>query len=51
MDKILVDDDDDALRGLLKMRLSDTYETIDTGNRCRLSASLWGTNLAPSYSI
>ncbi len=32
MDKILLVDDDDALRGLLKMRLSDTYETIDTGN-------------------
>jgi len=32
MDKILVVDDDDAMRGLIKMRLSDTYETIDTGN-------------------
>ena len=32
MEKILVVDDDDALRGMLKMRLSDTYETIDTGN-------------------
>ncbi len=32
MDKILVVDDDDAMRGMLKMRLSDTYETIDTGN-------------------
>lgn len=32
MDKILVVDDDDAMRGMIKMRLSDTYETIDTGN-------------------
>lgn len=32
MDKILVVDDDDAMRGLIKMRLSDTYETIDTGS-------------------
>jgi DNA-binding response OmpR family regulator len=32
MEKILVVDDDDAMRGLIKMRLSDTYETIDTGN-------------------
>lgn len=32
MDKILIVDDDDAMRGMLKMRLSDTYETIDTGN-------------------
>jgi response regulator RpfG family c-di-GMP phosphodiesterase len=32
MDKILIVDDDDAMRGLIKMRLSDTYETIDTGN-------------------
>jgi DNA-binding response OmpR family regulator len=32
VDKILVVDDDDAMRGMLKMRLSDTYETIDTGN-------------------
>ncbi len=32
MDKILIVDDDDAMRGLMKMRLSDTYETIDTGN-------------------
>ncbi len=32
MEKILVVDDDDAMRGMLKMRLSDTYETIDTGN-------------------
>ena len=29
MEKILVVDDDDAMRGLIKMRLSDTYETID----------------------
>lgn len=32
MEKILVVDDDDALRGLIKMRLSDTFQTIDTGN-------------------
>lgn len=32
MDKILVVDDDDAMRGLIRMRLSDCYETIDTGN-------------------
>jgi DNA-binding response OmpR family regulator len=32
MEKILIVDDDDAMRGLIKMRLSDTYETIDTGN-------------------
>ena len=32
MPKILIVDDDDALRALMKMRLSDTYEVIDTGN-------------------
>src|SRR5581483_5193730 len=32
MEKILLVDDDDAMRGMLKMRLSDTYETIDTGD-------------------
>jgi len=32
MEKILVVDDDDALRGMMKMRLSSTYEVIDTGN-------------------
>ncbi|HEY6248377.1 MAG TPA: response regulator [Candidatus Angelobacter sp.] len=32
MEKILVVDDDDAMRGLLKLRLADTYETIETGN-------------------
>src|SRR5579864_320970 len=32
MPKILVVDDDDAIRGLVKRRLSDTYEVIDTGN-------------------
>lgn len=32
MDKILIVDDDDALRGMIKMRLSSSYETIDTGN-------------------
>src|ERR1700738_5566563 len=32
MPRILIVDDDDALRALMKMRLSDTYEVIDTGN-------------------
>jgi response regulator RpfG family c-di-GMP phosphodiesterase len=32
MEKILVVDDDDAMRNLMKLRLADTYETIDTGN-------------------
>jgi DNA-binding response OmpR family regulator len=32
MHKILIVDDDDAMRGLVKRRLSDTYEVIDTGN-------------------
>jgi DNA-binding response OmpR family regulator len=32
MEKILIVDDDDSMRGMLKMRLSDTYELIDTGN-------------------
>src|SRR5512135_1968176 len=32
MEKILIVDDDDAMRGLMKMRLSDTYEAIDTGD-------------------
>jgi DNA-binding response OmpR family regulator len=32
MQKILIVDDDDAMRGLVKMRLADSYETIDTGN-------------------
>lgn len=32
MEKILVVDDDDCMRGMIKMRLSDTYEVIDTGN-------------------
>src|SRR5690349_18347702 len=32
MDKILLVDDDDAMRGMLKMRLSDAYEMIDTGD-------------------
>lgn len=30
--KVLLVDDDDAMRGLVRMRLSDTYEVIDTGN-------------------
>jgi DNA-binding response OmpR family regulator len=32
MHKILIVDDDDAMRRMVKMRLSDTYETIDTGD-------------------
>ncbi len=32
MEKILVVDDDDAMRGLIRVRLSDTYETIETGD-------------------
>jgi len=32
MEKILVVDDDDCMRGMIRMRLSDTYEMIDTGN-------------------
>jgi len=32
MQKILIVDDDDAMRGLVKRRLADTYEVIDTGN-------------------
>lgn len=32
MEKILLVDDDDAMRGMLKMRLSDAYEMIDTGD-------------------
>src|SRR5258708_40155011 len=30
--KILIVDDDDALRNLMKMRLAGSYEVIDTGN-------------------
>lgn len=32
MEKILIVDDDDALRGMMKMRLCTTYEVIDTGS-------------------
>jgi response regulator RpfG family c-di-GMP phosphodiesterase len=32
MPKILIVDDDDAMRALVKMRLADAYEVIDTGN-------------------
>ena len=32
MEKILVIDDDDTMRGLIKMRLSSTYQVVDTGN-------------------
>src|SRR5438309_2354920 len=30
--KILIVDDDEAMRVLVKLRLSDSYEVIDTGN-------------------
>jgi DNA-binding response OmpR family regulator len=30
--KILIVDDDESMRGLLRMRLSDAYEVIDTGD-------------------
>jgi response regulator RpfG family c-di-GMP phosphodiesterase len=32
MPKILIVDDDDSLRNLMRMRLAGTYEVIDTGN-------------------
>jgi DNA-binding response OmpR family regulator len=32
VEKLLVVDDDDAMRGLLKHRLADTYEMIETGD-------------------
>jgi response regulator RpfG family c-di-GMP phosphodiesterase len=32
MYKVLLVDDDDAMRGLLRMRLSDQYNIVDTGN-------------------
>lgn len=32
MEKILIVDDDDAMRSMLKIRLGDTYEPIETGN-------------------
>lgn len=32
MEKILIVDDDDAMRAVIKMRLSSAYETIDTGD-------------------
>lgn len=32
MPKVLLVDDDDAMRGLLRMRLSDGYQIVDTGN-------------------
>jgi DNA-binding response OmpR family regulator len=32
MQKILIVDDDDAMRDMVKLRLSDTFETIDTGD-------------------
>jgi DNA-binding response OmpR family regulator len=32
MPKILIVDDDDALRNLMKMRLAGTYEVVDTGD-------------------
>jgi hypothetical protein len=32
MAKVLIVDDDDALRNLMRVRLAGTYEVIDTGN-------------------
>lgn len=32
MQRILVVDDDDSMRNILRMRLADTYEVIDTGD-------------------
>lgn len=32
MEQILIVDDDDAMRAVMKARLADAYETIDTGN-------------------
>jgi CheY-like chemotaxis protein len=32
MPKILIVDDDESMRGLMKMRLGDTYQIIETGN-------------------
>lgn len=32
MSKILLVDDDNAMRGLMKKRLSDTYDVVDTGD-------------------
>jgi len=32
MPRVLIVDDDDALRSLLRLRLGDSYEVIDTGN-------------------
>jgi CheY-like chemotaxis protein len=32
MQRILIVDDDKAMRGLLRLRLSDTYEIIETGD-------------------
>ena len=51
MEKILVVDDDDALRGMIKVRLSDTFETIDTAIRCKLWDSLWSTDPGRACSI
>jgi response regulator RpfG family c-di-GMP phosphodiesterase len=31
MEKILIIDDDDVMRGMMRMRLSNSYEVIDTG--------------------
>src|SRR6202142_2424850 len=32
MPKILIVDDDEAVRGLLRLRLSDVYQVVETGN-------------------
>ena len=32
MKKLLIVDDDNAMRGMMRMRLSDCYEVFDTGD-------------------
>jgi DNA-binding response OmpR family regulator len=32
MEKILIIDDDDVMRGMIRMRLANSYDVIDTGN-------------------
>src|ERR1700690_2370693 len=32
MPKVLIVDDDESMRGLLRMRLADSFEVIETGN-------------------
>ena len=51
MPKILIVDDDDALRNLIKMRLADTYEVIDTSDPVQALGLALNTDRMPSYSI